>query len=71
MRKITKLANYAAPAGAARKLAALRAAWPENEFEVLPSPSAAYAFRYLIRATNRNGFAGWVAAGKVPVKVPA
>jgi hypothetical protein len=62
--KTTKLANYAAPAGAARKLAKLRAAWPENEFEVLPAPFAAYAFKYLIRATKPGGFAGWVAEGK-------
>jgi hypothetical protein len=64
MKKPTKLANYAAPAGAARKLAKLAAAWPEIEFEAVPSPVAAYAFRFLIRATKPGGFAGYVSEGK-------
>ena len=43
------LFNYSQPRYAQRTIRALQRAFPGKVFDIVPSPIAAYAFRYLIR----------------------
>jgi hypothetical protein len=54
------LFNYKHPDKAQRVLALLRKKYPLDVFEVVPSPLAIYAFRYLIFARHENGKSGFV-----------
>lgn len=50
-----ELFNYAKPGHASRTLAKLREELPHLKLEAVPSPTQAYAFRYVIRATTLAG----------------
>jgi hypothetical protein len=63
--KPVQLFNYYAPIHATRTLRALREAFPNNTFDIVSSPLAAYPFRYLILAKRWDGVTGYVQKTKL------
>ncbi len=59
-----RLYSYRDPRRARTTLAELRQAFPNHQFEIVPSPRAG-DFRFVIRATAPDGKGGYVAKGRI------
>jgi hypothetical protein len=63
--KPPQLFNYFSLTQATRTLNALRAAFPNNTFDVVISPLPAYQFRYLILVRRWDGITGYAQKTKL------